>query len=222
MSIRFLHNDSIPVVPPILTDTPEHLRNFLTQGKEEGIERVYCGLTYGWRGWTDGGLWMLQHLPNQKTVRLVFTDMIITRKQMLDYYRRYKFISSMPSLYYRNIRLRLQHQKKSREMLILSDPHKSILILQTHLRILFTSINEPITIWIHPYMNGYTVTTKDQVIAFGLGVPTNSIYRGHAALKTALRKGVLQVRRWWEVRIQKTYMERGNPDAMFGWRYYPR
>ena len=106
--------------------------------------------------------------------------------------------------------------------MILSDPQKSILILQTHLRILFTSINETITIWIHPYMNSYTVTTKDQVIAFGLGVPMNSINKCHAATKTALRKGVLQVRRWWESRIQRAYMEKGNPEAMFGWRYCPR
>lgn len=219
MSVEFMQDGRLPVVPPIMLGSERARRTILlSRAGTVGVDVFYCALTYGWNGWTDGALWLIHHIPSNQGRRLIlrFVDITMTRSQMTEYYRRYTYVGSMPALYYRTMYLYLPNGKE--EGVVLSDPYRSILILRKHFRLMFHAMPETFTLWIHPYLNCYTITIQDSTVGFGFGVPFEMM-KTPKYVRSVLRKGTLQIRRWWESRIQKTYMEHRNPDALFGWRY---
>lgn len=219
---KLYKKEKIPTVPPFYTANPKYLLNiiFTLYNKSKYINVVYGALTYGWRGWTDGGLWLLNQLPNvsnRTETKFICTNVVITRNRMLDYYRRYAKLSSIPALRYRNIEFKMKHARKLIEGIIIADPFRAIVIPQVHMRILYRTIAKPITMWIHPFLNAYTVTQDDQIIAFGLGIPEYSYADCINRMEMNKRKAVLQIRRWWEIRISK-HSNISELFPLFGWK----
>jgi len=221
VAIDFKIKNSIPNVSPFpfISQNKNALRYVIpikSHHNKRANELLVCGISYRWHGWTDGGLWLIHHKPSNKKFKLVYTKLVITEDSLIDYTRRYKYIGSVPALFYRGVYIDTTGREENPvAMSILSDTYKSIFILQVHLKVIYTAIPGNLTFWIHPYLNSYTVTSENKVVAFGLGVPLCSISTSKNRINRLQRNGILTVRKWWEYRIQKTYMERNNPDFMF-------
>jgi len=222
VAFRLFVKETIPTVPPFYTSQLKYLQNILysLNGSRKYNRMVYGAITHGWTGWTDGALWMINRLPNvnrRKETQIIYTNVIITRDRMLDYYRRYTYIGNMPSLRYRNIEIKTEHTGLFHEYMIFADPQKAILIPQIHIRILYHTYQKPLTFWIHPVLNCYTITQDNRIVAFGLGAPEYSYKKCINLVNMNKRRAVLQVRRWWETRIHKNN-NKACVQQLFGWR----
>ena len=221
MAINFDIKKNIPNVTPFPfvhnnASILKYVSPTTDKNNKRNREMLTCGLSYRWHGWTDGGLWLIKHKPSSKRFKLIYTKLVITEDLFMDYARRYKYVGSIPALFYRGVYMDTEGRENDPvAMSILSDTYKSIFILQVHLKVLYTTIPGDLTFWIHPYLNSYTVSSENKVVAFGLGIPVDSINTSKSRINRLQRNGILTVRRWWEYRIQKAYMERNSPDFMF-------
>jgi len=227
MTIKFDTESTIPAVTPF--PFVKHNKSILKYISASGGKKVplihnklTCGLTYKWMGWTDGGLWLVDKKPSSRRFRLQYKKIIITNEIFQDYSRRYKYVGSMPALFHRGVYLNVEgRQDNPVAMSLFADTYRSIFILQLHLKVLYTTLPGVLTFWIHPYLNSYTVTENNRIVAFGVGVPHDCMLISSTRLNSLQRKSILAVRRWWEYRIQKVYMERNNPDFMFARKLTP-